>query len=424
MNQKAKIVLDLKKVIFTFTIGVAQCLIFTVPYISFVFYKPLQNLLQCTNEQIGFLLTLYGIVSMISSIPGGWLADRINPKKLIISGLLITCGAALACVLFVNYKVYMVMWLLMSVGGRLLFWAAGIKSVRLIADPNEQGKAFGYAYFSCKISSTVAQVIGLALVASVLGEILGFKSFIVMIVALLFINAILVWKLMPSDISSSQKTADTDESDNPKVSLKTIVLMLKNKEVWLFSIIVFCLYSQVIIGGYFTPYFSDVMNLSAVEAGSIFVFIGAIAGFCGSILGTISDRIGSTLKIIVSIMSIALVLLLVLVYSGTLSLPAAITINLVFTVLVYGIYGICDSTMEEIGIDRKMAGTCIGIVAVIGGMPDVYVCTMFGNWIDKYQNAAYKMIFTYGASLTIVAMVASLFLLYSKKKKREISCVK
>ena len=57
--------------------------IFQLPYIRNTFYVPLVEALNLTNEEFGLLSTSYATVSMICYFFGGWIADRVSPRKLL-----------------------------------------------------------------------------------------------------------------------------------------------------------------------------------------------------------------------------------------------------------------------------------------------------------------------------------------------------
>ena len=61
--------------------------IFFLPFLQEVYYKPLAKALSLSNTEVGSLMSAFGITSMISYFPGGWLADRVSPRKLITVAL-------------------------------------------------------------------------------------------------------------------------------------------------------------------------------------------------------------------------------------------------------------------------------------------------------------------------------------------------
>ena len=80
----------LKKYLTLIVLGLAGGSIYIFPYLKYVFYNPLIHVLHISNAQSGMLLTMYAIGCVILYIPGGILADKVNPKKALILSLLAT----------------------------------------------------------------------------------------------------------------------------------------------------------------------------------------------------------------------------------------------------------------------------------------------------------------------------------------------
>ena len=58
-------------------------IIYFLPFLGEVYYIPLQDALGLSKTQLGSLMSAFGITSLIFCFPGGWLADRVSPRKLI-----------------------------------------------------------------------------------------------------------------------------------------------------------------------------------------------------------------------------------------------------------------------------------------------------------------------------------------------------
>ena len=86
---------------------VALCLsasaIFFIPFISEIYYVPMQNAFHFNNTQMGMLMSIFGATSMLAYFPGGWLADKFSPRRLMSVALLI-CGGAGFYLMYKNPK--------------------------------------------------------------------------------------------------------------------------------------------------------------------------------------------------------------------------------------------------------------------------------------------------------------------------------
>ena len=75
------------------------------------------------------------------------------------------------------------------------------------------------------------------------------------------------------------------------------------------------------------------------------------------------------------------------------------------------------STMHEINIPVKVAGTAIGIASIVGYLPDMFLNTIFGNILDKSSGASgYFQIFGILAAFCVIVVVICSYL-YAKYVK-------
>lgn len=82
------------------------------------------------------------------------------------------------------------------------------------------------------------------------------------------------------------------------------------------------------------------------------------------------------------------------------------------------LYGVMFSTMHEINIPIKVAGTAIGIASIVGYLPDMFLSTFFGTILDQTAGAAgYMKIFEILTAFCIVVVIIS-SALYQKYVKK------
>ncbi len=110
-------------------------IIYWLPFISEDLYVPMQE--------------AFGFVSLISYIPGGMLADRVSPRKLITLALVITGAAGLVFATTPSFEVCLVLYGLWGVTTACIFWSSMIKATRNLAASTEQGRGFGSCYCWC-----------------------------------------------------------------------------------------------------------------------------------------------------------------------------------------------------------------------------------------------------------------------------------
>ena len=66
------------------SLGFVYGSMFNLAYMKYIFYDAMLEAMQCTNTQLGLLITVYTIVSCVGLLPGGWIADRCKTKGIIV----------------------------------------------------------------------------------------------------------------------------------------------------------------------------------------------------------------------------------------------------------------------------------------------------------------------------------------------------
>ena len=61
-------------------LGISGGIIFLLPYLKEIYYRPLADALGLSNTQVGLMMSAFGVTALISYFPGGWLADRYSPR--------------------------------------------------------------------------------------------------------------------------------------------------------------------------------------------------------------------------------------------------------------------------------------------------------------------------------------------------------
>lgn len=418
MRKAQNVILQPYKMLILAVMGCTQAAIFLMPYMTSAFYDPISDALGINNTQLGVLMTIYGAITLVAALPGGWLADRVDTKKLILSCLALSSLIGVVAAFVMEYVVYCVLWGLLGVICNLLYWSAGIKTIRFVGDEHEQGKAYGYFNAFNFGANSLFNAGGVAILAGfAASSVLGIRYILLYFSALCLLAAILVHFF----VASIKPERNADQPSNgapPRSSLRDIAHVLRKKQVWLFAIIGFCCYSVLGISTYFTPYFGDVMNLDVASAGLIYVLTGPLSIIFGPLFGILSDWLKSAIKLITVLMALTVALLAIMIFSPDVSLTTAIAVDALIVVIGGGAYTIMFASMDELGIDRKYAGLSIGLVSIIAYSPDAFMYILFGSWLDKFGNEGYDRIFIYSAVLCIVAVAAGITLMLSGRKTK------
>lgn len=395
-------------------LGLGFSMVMSFMYMQYVYYDPMLEVLGVTNTQLGLLITIKAVGDLVVAVPGGFLADRFDCKKVLTIFLGITTLCCLAFMLTLNYTAALVIWFILAmVMGP---WYSGVyKSVRITATPQTIGKAFGVFGVGVACGSIITNTLGLALYdyyAATAGAAVGMRAILIVFFVAGLISCVGGWMLL-----KNMPTYTTPEEESMKFTLKNLLNVAKDPGTWLFLIGCFAIYSFQVSLSYFTPYFTAVIGVTVALSGFIAVFrqygLRIISSPIGGWLG---DKLGSTAKVIRGSMCILFVMVLVVMFlpEGT---PIAVLIAIVFILGLLGTMNISlqASISQDCMVPPKHMGICVGATALFSA--DLFQQTLFGSWLDAYGNAGYDMIWIY--TLCILALCITVLSIAIARRKRK-----
>ncbi|MDF2676588.1 MAG: transporter [Bacillota bacterium] len=385
--------------------------IYLIPYIRYVFYDHQIAAMGITNQQLGFLSTIYAIGCMLLYIPGGIIADKTSTKKCIILSLLSTAVLTTIFAFSMNYTAALIIWFLFAFTTTFVFWGSLFKTIRLIATENEQGFIFGLYYMGNGIFGAIVN--GIAIWTMRFSDQMNtqFSYAVLIYAASTLVSAILIWVLIKEDKEKSKELKVNE------FKLSQVGGLVKNPILWIFSFIIFAGYAVYSSTSYFTPYLTEVVGITPEESGVLSIFRTYLFYILAPLSGIVADKVfKSTSKWFMSLFAI-----LALLFLGVMLLPEGTSVIVVslYTLLpgMFGLalYGIIFSIAQETRIPAAVMGTAVGIASIIGYTPDFFMSTMFGTWLDNFGASGYRYIFLFLMSVCIVGLLASFFI-YRKVK--------
>ena len=384
---------NVKRFLLLFALGIAYGFMYVMPYMKSSFYDQMIAAMGCTNAQLGSLMTAYCICCTVSYLPGGWIGDKFNPKPVLL--ISIFGQAALSFLFMFTYKSYtmaVIIWLLMGLTGGFAFWPAIMKGIRMTGTDEEQGRMYGIFEALNGLASLLLSFIMIGVMAVVGGSdlITGFKSALAFMGGLSIVSGILVAILMPKD--AAYGVSDEEKENQKKITFKDYVSAFKIPGVWIMAILVWCYVTISAVASYLTPYSTGVLGMSATLAATIGTFrtygCRLIGGPIGIFLGLPGGTSGGLLVVLLLLVGIAMF-------------------------LCKGTY---FSIQPEMGIPTHISATAVAIATFVGYIPDMFVHTMFGNWIDAYGDAGYTKILFYGVGTAVLGVIAAVWAIAQAKK--------
>jgi sugar phosphate permease len=385
-------------------------IIYWLPLFSDVFYIPMQNAFGFTKTQMGILLSTFGAVALIAYFPGGWLADRFSPRKLITIALVITALAGFVFSTLPSFEICLILFAIWGLTSAGILWSAMIKAARCWGSKEDQGKTFGILEGGRSISDVISTTILLMIFAYSRGDDRAVPEIIIMISFYILVLALLVWRIMGDDISNNKK--------QPKVTINEIIYILRLPVIWLIALIIMATNTAMWGTIFFTPYATEVYELGEVGGGAIGAGKYWVTPFAAIAAGFFADKIGPAKAILgFCIVMTAGFLIFTLIPGSPALLPYLIINVAILTAAVYALRGTYFSLLEQSSIPLAFTGTATGIISVIAYTPDIFMPTLGGIILDAYPGASgYQYLFLIVSFFSMIGLVAA-YVIYQKIQK-------
>lgn len=410
-----------KRILVLLLLILAGGAIYELPYLRYYYYDALQAALELNHTQYGTLMTAYGVTAMICYFPGGWLADKFSCKKLIVFALFATAALGFYFSTFPSYIISLLIHILWGVTTSLIFWAAMLKATRMSGGSEIQGKLFGILEGGRGLLPMIWGMAILTLFNYLGGEIAGIRGAILAYSGITLLAGFLILFFF-----KERKVEDESDASTEKGNLKEELLyVLKLPGLWLLAVMIFACYTLYCTQSYITPYFTEMFGAGASLAALIaLIRTYFIAIFGGPIAGIWADKIGSTVKVLrIGLLVASISVLAYLIIPARESFLWLATIAMV--VLAFSVFltrGVYFAAIDELAIPLKYTGAAIGLASFIGFIPEAFVYTLVGHWLDSYPGiTGYKIMFTYMLIVGLIGFVFSFILIARIKKKQKLT---
>ncbi|HCN45281.1 MAG TPA: MFS transporter, partial [Pseudomonas sp.] len=212
---------------------------------------------------------------------------------------------------------------------------------------------------------------------------------------------------------------DTQPVEQGKFNLLSdLATLVKIPELWLVTAIVFCGYHIF----WATYSFSDYLQgsgMTAVMAGTITtikLWMRPIGGIGGGWLG---DKFSNVSVLIVALLLATLGIFGLIVFPGLNSLGLLIATVIFIGLMTYAIRGLYWAILDTCAIPLRITGLAIGIVSVVGYLPDTFIPLINGYLTEHYPGAfGYQLYFGYIGAVGLVGTLAAVVLRGRVKRKQ------
>lgn len=388
-------------------------IIFQLPYIRETFYVPIQNAMNLTNAQMGLLSSGYATMATLSYFVGGIIADKFSARKLLTFSFIVTGILGLWFSTFPGFTVSRIIFVLMGVSTIITYWSACIKATRLLGTEEEQGRLFG-------LQEGLRGVLNALLVFGMTAAFTHYANEVAGAAAAIRICSIVVIIIGVLNFIFIEDTKKEEDAETLLEVTKGMFKALLVPRVWLLVAIIFTAYSVYGLIGYVSIFAQKFYGLSAASAATLGGIRYLIQGLGGIVGGFIADKVHSRFKVIIGgCIGLALSFGLFIILPGQASLCGAVIAN--FFVGLFFIYAVRSqyfAVHDDAGISISMSGRVSGIASCLGYMPDLFMYTLVGSWMDNYGRTGYNMTWAYAVVAALLCAAITLFLSRIVKKEK------
>lgn len=396
-------------------LALAASVIYSAPYLRQLFKTSLLDTFSLTEVQLGNLSSVYAICSILCYLPGGWLADRVAPRSLVVVALFASAGTYAWYATVPGYAELLVIYGLWGVIGVGILWAAMFKHIRLLAGGDEQGRLFGTlegarGLFEAMLLTVATFVFTLFATRSV-----GMINVILIYTGLTTLLGFLM-------IFMKGAAVDGNNGRKEPIHVADLLLIVRQPSVWLLCIILTAVYHLFWATIEF-PSFAETggfgMPLAAATAlGATKLWMRPIGGVLGGLLG---DRISNArLMIWLFAAGIAGCLYLALMPTTPQVQWTLWVFIFPFGLLVYAARGIFWALLYDCPLPARVLGTSIGFISIMGYSSDAYIPQVSSRLQHAYPaGTAYQLFFGYVAAAAAVGMLAAWALLRHRRRMSE-----
>ncbi|MGR9092990.1 MAG: MFS transporter [Gammaproteobacteria bacterium] len=359
--------------------------IFALPFhIPRFFRATLLEVFGFTNADLGDVFAVYGVTAMIAYFPGGAIADRYPPHKLMAVSLFATALGGIYMATIPGYRGMSVLFAYWGVTSILLFWAALIRGTREWGGDHAQGRAFGILDGGRGLAA--AAFASIAVIIFARGYVpepatgdpamrrAAFIQVVAFYTALTFIVSAVSYWLVPR--SGNRATVRT----SPFVNMGEV---MSNPVVWAQALIVVCAYCGYKALDNYSLYAVDVLGMSEVDSAAFTAKCAYLRPIAAVAAGLIADRFSASRVMLVLFATLALSFGPLAAVSPEPGANGVIVANILLSFAgVFALRGVYFALLEETQVPQRITGTAVGLVSVIGYTPDVFFAAIGGRLID------------------------------------------
>ena len=371
-----------------------------------------------SKDELENSYALLGLIYVLSYGPSGWLADKISARILIPFSLALVGVLGLWFASFPDKQFLPLIFAGWGMGAGLTFWAALIKSVKLLAKREEQGRFFGILDGGRGLIEALLATAALSIFAYMTHNSASSREAMQPIVYLYSTGCLLISVLIFVFLDKRDETADAHATRQDKAGLIAgLRILLGIPQLWLMAFIIFTGYQLFWVTYSFSSFLRQGHGMDAVAAGAITViklWMRPIGGIGGGFLGNRFSNEGVLASAMLLAAAGLIGLMILPQYANTYVLLALVLLVGTMSFTVRGLYW---ALLDKCQVPAPVVGLAIGVVSMVGYLPDIFLPKINAALLGMYPGlTGFKVYYGY---IALCGVLGAAGVFYFKKSTRK-----
>lgn len=400
--------------------------IYPIIYLRQQYQETILAVFDMSAAQLNTLYSVLGVAFVVGYVPSGILSDKFSAKKLMVISLF---GVALGGFWFAQRPSYISVIIIYAIWGTfsvLTFWGSHMKLVKLLSTKEDEGRFFGILDGGRgAVEAILAHIAAVFIFARIIGpegaanasqsvKESAMLGVVYMYSIFVVIAAILVAIFVKED--SAEERQMIAKSEN-KFKLSQVREVFKNSMVLLMGSIIFLAYIVTWALYCYNGFLETNVSVDAVTVSDVMVVVLWMRPVGGILGGFIADKIGRTKTLAGALIGNVVCLILMSVLAPTLPKGVFYTIVVVASIFVYAIRGTYWSLFGDCRVDKRLTGTTIGVVSLMGYASDIVLPLIITKLFDSFgPNGGYNAYFIITSVLGLICVASVIIFGYQTKK--------
>jgi sugar phosphate permease len=389
--------------------------IYMLPYLRRTFQTSMESLFEVSSTELGFLNGMFGLLAMLCYFPGGWVADQVSSRKLMTFSLISTGLLGWYMTTFPDYVELLILHGLWGITTILTFWAALVKATRNWGNADNQGATFGLLDGGRGLTAALLASVAVGIFEAQGGgrSPEGLRYVIYFYALASMVAGVAAWFILPKqDLEEDPAKAIPTETGQLSTSMGRIKAVLRLPQVWLMAAIVLAAYWLYVTSFDFPAFAEKTYDQTKVFGAKLGTFRDWLRPLAALGAGLLADRLRVTRVIAgcfaILAISYAALALVPTDSSGIWLLWIEVT---AVAICVFALRGVYYALLEESGIPMLLTGTTVGVMSVLGYLPEIYSYPLIGWFVDYYQaDPGYHYYFGIMVGVALLGLVATLLM--------------